>query len=241
MTTKDMAIKLMKFYLTSFSVFLVIIIFFGFFSFESYPRDAVLLPKPTLKGKKSVEEAIVLRRTTRCFEAKHLTLLQISQILWAAQGITSEGEGFRTTPSAGALYPLDIFIVVGAKGVEGLRAAVYQYIPEIHSLKLVTNGDVRFQVARAALLQMWIAQAPISIVITGEYARCTKKYGERGNIYTHIEAGHTGQNIFLQAEGIGLGAGIVGAFYNKEIAKVLGIPYPTYDPLLIMPVGFKKE
>jgi SagB-type dehydrogenase family enzyme len=197
----------------------------------------VPLPKPSFIGKKSVEEAIKARRTVRHFKAKALNLEQLSQILWAAYGVTANGF-YKSVPSAGALYPLDIWVAAGKNGVEGLQAGVYQYIPKAHRLTQIKAGEVRDDIARASLYQGWMAEAPVIFIITGEYERCTRKYGERGIPYTYIEAGHAGQNIFLQAEVLGLGTGIVGAFHNDVVQKVLGIG-KVYDPILIMPVGYK--
>jgi len=194
---------------------------------------------PSHKGTVTVEEALNSRRTHRSFKARSLTLKQFSQILWGAYGVTSKVYGYyrKTAPSAGALYPIDIYAVVGEGGVDNLVPGVYHFRPENHSIKCIKQGDVRTGVAKHSVHQMWMATAPVMLVITGEYARCTVKYGRRGIRYTHIEAGHVGQNVFLQAEAIGLKAGIVGAFNNKQIIKIMGIP-ANHDPLLIMPVGF---
>lgn len=194
------------------------------------------LPSPKFKGNISVEEAIKKRRTIRSFMKKALTLDQLSQLLWAAYGIT---EGFkRASPSAGALYPIDVYVAVGKNGVVGLKEGVYHYIPESHDISLICDGDIREELARASLFQMWMAIAPISFVITVEYHRITVKYGERGIRYAIMEAGHIAQNLFLQAEALGLGAGIVGAFHDEKIAKIIGTPKSHY-PLLIMPIGYK--
>lgn len=198
----------------------------------------IALPKPSFMGKKSVEEAIHTRRTVRRFKPKALNIEQLSQILWAAYGITSENSAYKSVPSAGALYPLDIWAAVGKNGVEGLEAGVYHYVSKGHKLAKVKTGDVRNDIAKASLYQTWMAEAPITLVLTGEYERCTRKYRDRGVPYTYIEAGHVGQNIFLQAEALGLGAGIVGAFHNDLVQQVLGIN-KGYDPILIMPVGYK--
>jgi SagB-type dehydrogenase family enzyme len=136
------------------------------------------------------------------------------------------------------LYPLDIYVVIGERQVSGLASGVYHYLPEKQALEPGRAGDLRQAVARASLYQNWMGEAPVMIVITGKYRRRQVKYGHRGTMYTHIESGHMGQNIFLQAEALGLGAGIVGAFENADITRVLGLP-ATHDPLLIMPVGHK--
>ncbi len=201
----------------------------------------IALPSPSYKGSVSVEEALKARRTHRSFQSRPLTLKQFSQILWGAYGVTAQkyGSFLKTAPSAGALYPLDIYGVVGQKGVEILAPGVYHFRPENHAIELVKQGDLRAEVARQALQQMWMAKAPLMLVITGEYNRSSIKYGLRGATYTHIEAGHVGQNVFLQAEAIGLRAGIVGAFNNQQIIRAMGLS-TSHDPLLIMPVGYSE-
>ena len=199
----------------------------------------ISLPKPSHKGTVSVEEALKARRTHRSFTSRSLSLEQFSQILWGAYGVTAReyGSFLKTAPSAGALYPLDIYGVVGKGGVETLASGVYHYNSEDHTASLVKEGDLREKVAKQSLHQMWMAEAPVILVITGEYGRSSIKYGPRGVTYTHIEAGCVGQNIFLQAEAMGLKAGIVGAFNNRDVIKVMGL-LSSHDPLLIMPVGF---
>ena len=201
----------------------------------------IALPSPSYKGTVSVEEALKARRTHRSFHSRPLTLRQFSQILWGAYGVTSQryGSFLKTAPSAGALYPLDIYGVVGQGGVETLAPGIYHFRPENHAVELVKQGDLRAEVARHALQQMWMAKAPLMLIITGEYNRSSMKYGPRGVTYTHIEAGHVGQNIFLQAEAIGLKAGIVGAFNNQQIIRAMGLS-TSHDPLLIMPVGYSE-
>ncbi len=206
---------------------------------EAMKMKRVALPKPSFEGTVSVEGAIKSRRTIRDFESMPLTLSQLSQLAWAAQGITDERRGYRAAPSGGALYPLDVYAVVGKKGVEGLADGVYRYLPREHALLNIDGGDRRKEVARAALEQTWIAGAPVVFIITAEYSRITVKYGKRGVRYATIEAGHVGQNIFLQAEALGLGAGIVGAFDDRGLARAIGVP-DEHEPLLIMPVGYKR-
>ena len=200
---------------------------------------SIPLPKPSSDGKLSLEKAIKGRRTLREFKDRVLSLNHLSQLLWAAQGITDPIEMKRAVPSAGALYPLDIYVIVGEKGVKGMEAGVYHYLPRTHEILPIAKGDLRKEVASASLRQMWMTQAPVIFIITAEYKRNTWKYGERGIRYALIEVGHAGQNLFLQAEALGLGAGIVGAFNDLEVSKVAGLP-PKHEPLLIMPVGYKK-
>jgi len=199
--------------------------------------ETIALPEPRLQGEMSVEEAIKGRRSERDFKDQPLNIEQVSQLLWAAQGIT-EDDGFkRAAPSAGATYPLDVYLVVGEKGVDGLQAGIYHYQVREHALRLLTGGDVRTVLATACVSQMFIADAPITMVITAEYARTTGRYGERGVRYVHMEAGHVGQNIYLQAEALGLGTVVIGAFIDEEVSRLLRLP-KEHEPLCVMPVGY---
>lgn len=154
----------------------------------------IKLPLPQSKGNISVEEALTKRRSVREYKAVPLTLKEISQLLWASQGITSNWGG-RVAPSAGALYPLEIYLVVGK--VEGLEPGVYHYRPASHSLIKVAEGDKRLALSNAGLGQSCIKNAPINLVICAQYERTTQKYGERGRRYVYMEVGHAGQNIYL--------------------------------------------
>jgi SagB-type dehydrogenase family enzyme len=198
---------------------------------------AVQLPPPSHKGAVSVAEALKARRTVRHFASRPLALAQVGQILWAADGL-SDPRGLRTAPSAGATYPLELYLVAGEQGVTSLDPGVYRYLVAEHSLMPTVQGDQRAPVARASLHQSWMAQAPVLVVIAADYRRCTARYGDRGVMYTHMESGHVGQNVFLMAEALGLGAGIVGAFEDRGLAQVLQLR-PGQVPLLVMPVGYK--
>jgi SagB-type dehydrogenase family enzyme len=206
-------------------------------SYKQQMRDVMKLPVANIRGTIAVEQAIAQRRTVRSFIQKKLSLEHLAQLLWAAQGITEKGKFFRSTPSAGALYPMDVYVVVGQGSVTEIEAGVYHYEPREHWLSRVAKQDLREDVAKAALSQMWMATAPVNLVITAEYKRVSIKYGKRGERYAMIEAGHIGQNIFLQAEVLGLNAGIVGAFHDANINKLLNLPR-AHEPLLIMPVGY---
>ncbi len=208
----------------------------AFFKQNSPKEVVMILPEPDLDGQASVEKAIKRRRTVRSFSPQPITIQQLSQLLFAAQGIT-EDHGFkRAAPSGGALYPLDIYAVVGEKSVAGIDAGIYHYLPGGHRIELTAVGDRRVPIARASLHQMWMAQPPLNFVITAEYDRICSKYGKRGVRYAMIEAGHVGQNIFLQAETLGLKAGIVGAFADVQLIQAMDIPR-QHEPLLVMPVG----
>jgi SagB-type dehydrogenase family enzyme len=206
-----------------------------FFSIEANASPLeVKLPQPKLKGQTSVEEAISSRRPVRDFKREPVNIAELSQILWAAQGITGRG-WLRSAPSAGALYPLEIYAVVGS--VEGLEAGVYHYDPKKHSITRKIEGDLRQQLSRAALQQEPVNAAPVDIVFTAIYERTRQKYGERATRYVHIEVGHAAQNVYLQADAMGLGTVIIGAFYDDSVKEILGLQ--EEEPLAIMPVGRK--
>ncbi len=189
----------------------------------------VELPKPRFKGNISVEEAILLRRSVRRFSSKKLSLDQISQILWSAQGITRKNF-FRTVPSAGALYPIEIYAV--------LESGVYLYMPKQHAMRLIREGDRRRELAVASLSQNFIAEAPLVIVIAAVFERTMSRYGRRGIRYVYMEAGHVSQNIYLQCVSLGLATVAVGAFYDDEVKEVLSMQ-EDHEPLYIMPIGYE--
>jgi len=184
-----------------------------------------------------MEEALVERRSVRDYSTELLSLDEVSQLLWAAQGVTAEWGG-RTAPSAGALYPLEVYLVVGR--VENLTEGIYKYIPKGHELVKVKDGDVRQQLAVAALGQTCVKDGAVNIVITAVYERTTGKYGERGVRYVHMEAGHAAQNIYLQATALNLGMVTVGAFQDDQVSDILGISQ-NESPLYVIPVGRKKS
>jgi SagB-type dehydrogenase family enzyme len=193
------------------------------------------LPEPSFSGKVSVEQAILNRRSVRLFEDQALTIEQVSQLLWAAQGKTADWGG-RTVPSAGATYPLEIYLVAGK--VNGLETGVYHYLPQTHELAKMSGHDKRKEIATAAWGQKFIESAPISIVIAVNYERTTNRYGKRGMRYVDNEVGHCGQNIQLQAEALCLGSVVIGAFQDSLVMHALGI---KEEPSYIMPVGKKKD
>lgn len=191
------------------------------------------LPEPSPAGDISLEESLRRRRSGREYAARPLTLTELGQLLWAAQGITSE-EGGRTAPSAGALYPLEVFAVT--RDVEGIDPGVWRYEPEEHRLRAVRAGERTAELAAASLDQEWVSDAPASIVIAGVSERTTVEYGERGERYVVLEAGHAAQNLVLQATVLGLAAVTVGAFDDAEVQQVLGLA-ENEEPLYVVPVG----
>jgi len=196
-------------------------------------RERVALPLPNKDGAMPLERTLRLRRSVRAFDDRALTLQELSQLLWAAQGVTAPS-GYRTTPSAGALYPLSLYVVVG--NVASLASGIYTYEPPQHRLQRVRGGDARRDLSVAALGQDWIQHAPVSLVIAATYYRTTTKYGDRGRKYVYMEAGHAAQNIYLQATALDLGTTIIGAFRDERLKSVLGMQEAEY-PLCILPVG----
>lgn len=205
--------------------------------------EEVLLPLPAKVSAITVEEAILLRKSVREWSNSPITIEQLSMILWASQGVVEEIGGWlrRAAPSAGATYPLEVYVVIGERGVlfnngDYLGAGVYLYNYARHSLRLVKRGDFRDELWAASLWQEWVRSAPVSIVICAVYERTTQRYGERGIRYVHLEAGHVGQNIYLMSTALGLGTVAIGAFYDDEVARVIGAG-PDERPLYIFPVG----
>ena len=196
-------------------------------------HEPVVLPKSSTNSEHSLETLLQQRRSVRDYQPSALNLKHLGQLMWAAQGI-NHPEGLRTAPSAGALYPLELYVVSG--NVEGLVPAVYHYDVQDHSLNKTIDGDLRKPLARAALNQTWLADAAAVITFTVVYDRTTRKYGQRGKRYVDIEVGHAAQNLFLQAEAIGLGTVVVGAFDDEAISNTLRLPVDT-KPIILMPVG----
>ncbi len=198
-------------------------------------KELIRLPHPNHHGKVSVEEAILKRRSIRRFRSEPLTLSQLSQLMWAAQGITASG-GRRAAPSAGATYPLEIFAVTGEQTVDSLSAGVYYYQVDSHALDIHIEGDLRPALAEAALGQSCIATSPVDIIVCALYSRTVYRYGRRGERYVHIEVGHVSQNVSLQAVALGLGTVMVGAFDDEQVRTVLHLE-EQLRPLYIIPVG----
>ncbi len=205
-------------------------------SSESEGELSMKLPDVRYDSSVSLEKALLERRSVRDYTDVPLTLGELSQLLWSCQGIT-DPNGLRTAPSAGALYPLEVYAVIG--NVKDLSPGVYKYHPEGHQVTRILDGDKRHQLADAAMGQTMIAEGAVSFVITAVYERTTRKYGERGIRYVHMEVGHAGQNLCLQAVALELGAVTIGAFYDAEVAKILKLP-ENEEPLYIITVGKKK-
>ncbi|MDV2480615.1 SagB/ThcOx family dehydrogenase [Methanoculleus sp. Wushi-C6] len=196
-------------------------------------EGGVTLPEPRFESGVSVEEALRERRSVRSYADLPLALADVGQLLWAAQGVTDD-EGHRTAPSAGALYPLEVYVVAGS--VEGIEPGVYHYRPGEHLLLRVGNGDRRADLQAAAASQTSVGDAPATIVIAAVPDRTIERYGERGMRYVEMEVGHAAENVYLQAEALGLGTVAIAAFDEGEVGEILAPPEGTV-PLYLMPVG----
>ncbi len=197
--------------------------------------ETIKLPGPRYGSSTSLEEALLKRRSTRDYRNAPLFRGEISQLLWAAQGIT-DPRGLRTAPSAGALYPLEIFVVAG--NVTDLPSGIYRYRTRRHELDQIEVGDKRDELCSAALGQTSVRNAAAVLVVSALYERTTMKYGDRGIRYAHMEAGHAAQNVCLQAEALGLGTVVIGAFHDNEVKMIMTMA-DREQPLYIIPVGRK--
>ncbi|MFH0957949.1 MAG: SagB/ThcOx family dehydrogenase [Pseudomonadota bacterium] len=193
----------------------------------------VSLPPPRLESSFSLEKALWERRSVRIFGRKPLILVEVGQLLWAAQGFTDR-RGYRAAPSAGALFPLEVYMVVGE--VEGLAAGVYKYLPAKHQLRKIEDGDQRPSISAAALGQGCIRNNAALLVFSAVFARTTSKYHERGVRYVFMEVGHAAQNVALQAVVLGLGTVMVGAFDAQAVGRILSVPAEE-EVLYLIPVG----
>ncbi|MBU2567694.1 MAG: SagB/ThcOx family dehydrogenase [Elusimicrobia bacterium] len=191
--------------------------------------NTIKLPEPVYKSSISVEEAILKRRSVRDFSNKKLPIELISQLLWSAQGITDKTNKFRAAPSAGALYPMELYIV----SPDG----IFHYIPDGHRIQKLQGDDLRQDLANACWGQNFVAVAGISIIIAADYGRTTWRYGNKGIRYVDIEAGHIAQNIHLQSVALNLGSVPVGAFNDKAVKSLLKLP-AAQQPIYVIPVGY---
>jgi len=208
--------------------------------------DAIYLPEPQIDGAMSVEAALYHRRSHRQFQDKAISMENLSQILWAAYGITLPNDdypflrgGFRTAPSAGGLFPLDIYVAIGK--VTGIKPGVYKYFSKEHALMKVIDEDIRTNLCAAAFGQKMVEEAPVSIIYTAVFDRTTKKYGQRGRErYVCMDLGHSAENVYLQAETLGLGTCAIGAFSDEDVTEILKLPKEE-EPLYMMPIGYCGE
>jgi SagB-type dehydrogenase family enzyme len=191
------------------------------------------LPEPRQNSDVSIEEALAKRRSIRSYTGEAVTLEEVSQLLWAAQGITNS-DGFRTAPSAMAAYPLEVYIVVG--DVENLSEGVYHYEPAGHKLGKVHDGDYRPQLTTSSVGRYFVEGGAIYILLSAIYSRVTLRAGSEGTKYVHMEVGHAAQNVYLQAFSLGLGTVVNGGISADNIREILQLP-ANVQPLYFMPVG----
>jgi len=201
---------------------------------SSERKEVLRLPPPDTVGGMPVEQALLRRRSVRAFSAKPLPLAAVSQLLWAAQGMTA-ADGGRTAPSAGGLWPLEVHLV--ATRVEGLAPGLYRYSPSSHALESSVPGRMAPRLARASLDQDFVAEAPAVVLIAAVEGRTSPKYGSRAPRYVAFEAGAASENLALEAVALGLGSVVVGAFDDDEVAKVARLRAGE-RPLCLMPVGY---
>lgn len=187
------------------------------------------LPKPFLKGSKSLEECIYKRESVRSYKDKVIEIEKVSQILWAAQG--KKGHK-RTVPSAGATYPLEIYITLKNKGY-------FHYNFDRHTLELITDEDVSGKITAASWNQQFISEAYLNVIICAIFTRTTQRYGERGVRYVFIEVGHCAQNIHLEAVSLGLTSVPIGAYEDEKVKALLDLP-KNVEPLYIIPIGYSR-
>ncbi|HEY94456.1 MAG TPA: SagB/ThcOx family dehydrogenase [Dehalococcoidia bacterium] len=197
--------------------------------------EIIRLPEPRYESEISLEESLLYRRSIRSYSNESLTLQEVSQLLWAAQGITDDA-GHRTAPSAVALYPLSIYVVAG--NVPEIMAGVYIYKPEGNTIERIIDRDVRNELADAAMGQASVRQGAASFVVTVDYGKMTARFGDKGERFGTLEAGHAAQNLCLQATALDLGLVTAGAIYDDQVANVLDLPQ-NLTPLYVIPVGRK--
>lgn len=181
-------------------------------------------------GSLALNEAIERRRSVRSFADEQLAMAKIKKLAWSAQGVTSE-QGYRACPSAGALYPLELYVAT--------TSGLYHYQPQKNELKRMSGKDLRRELARACLGQMPIARAGAVFIFTAVFERTSRKYGKRAERYVYMEAGHCAQNVLLEAVALGLAAYPVGAFVDSRVSQVLGLP-ENHEPVYVIPVGHPK-
>ena len=178
---------------------------------------------PFQKGGKPIWETIARRRSMREFSPQPISLPELSQLLWATQGITVKAWGydFRAVPSAGALYPIDTYVLVNR--VESISAGIYHYDVEEAQLVLLREGNYGSEASEAALGQELVADAGAVFVWTAMVERSKWKYRERAYRYIYMDVGHIGQNLYLAATALGLGCCTIGAFYDEEVDRLIGV------------------
>lgn len=205
----------------------------------------ILLPLPEVRENiSSIEQVLLLRRSVRDFVNQSVSINDLSQILWACYGLSSGFRGFKTTPSAGATYPLDVYAVIKEEAVRlskesFVEAGVYRYDPEKHCLNLVKKGDYSCSLMNACLGQRWVRDAVFNVVLVAVFERTTSYYGERGERYVWIEVGHAAQNVYLEAVALGLGCVAIGAYYDDKVAEIVNAKEGV--PAYVLSIGVPRK
>jgi len=198
------------------------------------------LPTKRLNEQISLAKTLEKRSSCRYFNEESLTLQDLSNILWAAQGITDKRYSLRrTVPSAGAVYPIEMYISIRKEGVHELDKGIYRYISETHSLEKVSESDITEDLSNACYNQEFITKASFNILLASNNQRTRELYNERGDRYVMMEAGSITQNIYLEAVESNLGTVFIGAFDDALIKSLFGIE--KLMPLAIMPVGMPSD
>ncbi len=193
----------------------------------------IQLLKPKFEGEMSLEESIFNRKSIRSFKDKEIEIEKLSQLLWAAQG---ENLSKRTVPSAGAIYPIEIYVFLKKKGLYHYH---YKKMLLKREIEENPNENILRQLAQYCLSQNFIYEAPLNLIICVNYPKITRGYGERGKRYALIEVGHCAQNVHLEAVALGLGSVPIGAFRDRKISQLLRLP-EDLDPIYIIPIGYEK-
>ncbi|MHB8842755.1 MAG: SagB/ThcOx family dehydrogenase [Candidatus Aquicultor sp.] len=199
-----------------------------------HEMDTIKLPEPAYVGAMSVEEAVSRRRSVRHYKEGPLQLAEVAQLLWSAQGITSAARGFRASPSAGARYPIETYLIAG--DVVGFEAGLYEYIPQEHRLLRLAAGDMRGELAGVCLGQQMIREAAVTILFVAVFERMVSRYGKRGVRYVHMDAALAAENAHLQGVALGLGSVMIGAFDDTGVQNALDLPEDE-QPVLLLPFG----
>lgn len=194
------------------------------------------LPKPKIESDISIEEALFKRRSVRDFLNQELSIMKISQLLWSAYGITDEERGYKTAPSAGAIFPLEIYLVINKEN-DYLNQGVYKYNNKNNQLWQISDKSIKKELTELSLGQESVRQAPIVLVIAGDYQKTINKYNDRAYRYVHMEAGHVAQNVYLQTVSLNLGAVVIGAFHDRSVNDLLGLS-KNLTTLYLMPIGY---
>ncbi|MEW6234806.1 MAG: SagB/ThcOx family dehydrogenase [Candidatus Omnitrophota bacterium] len=191
----------------------------------------IQLPKAITKGKASLEEILWQRQSIRSFTPEVPKWEIVGQLLWAAQGINRPDQNRRTVPSAGATYPLELYVI--------LPSGIYHYLPEEHAVVSILSGDQREKFTKESLAPGNVYGSPCIFVIAAVFERTAIKYKEEAVRYVHLEAGHAAQNLLLQATALGLGAVPIGSVVSSEEQKIMGLQ-PEEKPVYIVAAGYPK-